>query len=103
MKRYDFEPAEQRVLVLPEEPEDRVGLIYVPPTVQKDAPRLGRVVAVGLGCKDNPMKYHVGQLVMFSQYAGSEMEMDRGDGKKTYSVMNQMDIWGVLTPIPEKA
>jgi co-chaperonin GroES (HSP10) len=102
MKKYIFEPAEQRVLVLPEEPEDRIGMIYVPDSIKKDKPQIGKIVEAGEGSKDHPMKYYAGQLVMFSQYAGSEVEMDLGNGKKTYFVMNQMDIWGSLTELVGK-
>jgi co-chaperonin GroES (HSP10) len=99
MKKYIMKPAEQRVLVLPEEEGDRIGLIFIPSTVQKDVPKLGTVIAVGEGNIDIPMKYYPGQLVMFSQYAGSDLKVDLGDGEKTYSIMNQIDIWGTLTPL----
>ena len=99
MNKYTIDPAEQRVVIISEEPEDRIGLIYVPDSAKKEGARIGTIVKVGTGSMDNPMEYRVGQLVMFSQYAGSEFEMDMGDGKKTYSIMNQMDIWGVVIPL----
>jgi len=99
--KYKAIPEEQRILVLPVEGPEMVGHIIIPESVRKDngKPKTGHVVEVGEGSKDRPMKYHKGQLVVFSQYSGSEIELDLGDGPNTYIIMQQMDVWMKLEEI----
>lgn len=95
-------PAEQRVVVKPDrqgEKKTRSGII-IPETVNDKMPEIATIVSVGKGSKDDPMKYHVGQRVIYSQYAGLELKMDLEKfGESLYKIMNQMDIIGVVEEI----
>ena len=101
MEKSFIKPAEQRVVVLPEkrgETKTMSGII-IPGTVTENMPEIAKVVAVGSGSKDSPMLYSIGQRVLYSQYAGLELKLNLewADGEKTYRVMNQLDIMGVIS------
>jgi len=102
MKSYQILPAEQRIVVLPDEKEERrtsMGII-LPQTSEEDRPETGVIVAVGKGDIDNPMKYLVGQRVIFSQYAGLSIRINFDKyGEHIYKVMNQADIIGQIKEI----
>ena len=95
----DFEPAEQRVLVLPIDKGDSqtsTGL-FLPPDNDQDKAYRGTVIRCGKGSAENPMLYNNGDVVLFSDYAGLEISLDLdGNGTKFYKVMNQMDIIGKI-------
>ena len=96
MEKVSFLPAEQRVLILPDSAPEKIGHIILPSGHATDKSRIGTVIVAGNGNIDNPMKYMAGQKVMFSQYAGVEVEFNLGDGEKTYLLMNQIDIMGTI-------
>lgn len=100
MKDYLIQPAEQRVIVLPDEKEERktrMGII-LPQTSEEDRPETGVVIAVGRGSEDYPMKYFNGQRVIYSQYSGVSIRINIKDhGDHVYKVMNQADIMGIIT------
>lgn len=95
MKEVKIYPAEQRVVVLPDEiieEKTRSGII-IPKTAQEDTPGMGLVVATGVGSLEHPMNYFIGERVLFSQYAGLEVKLNLDtNGEHTYKVMNQADI-----------
>jgi len=72
------------VVIKPHEPEEVTkGGIVLPDTAKKK-PRRGEVVAVGAGkLLDNgeraPMELSVGDVVVYSEYAGTEIIMKSGD------------------------
>lgn len=96
----NFKPAEQRVLILPDEIQDEIRKsgIIIPGEVKKDKPRIATIMATGKGDADNPMKYTIGQRVLISDYSGVEVELTLvGTSEvKTYKVVNQIDIMGVI-------
>ncbi|NLO74163.1 MAG: co-chaperone GroES [candidate division WS1 bacterium] len=71
----------ERVLVEPLEPEAKsAGGIYLPEGAQ-EAPRAGKVVAVGPGRKTDegkvvPVDVKVGDIVMYTKYGGNEIKID---------------------------
>jgi len=99
MKKVSIVPAEQRVVILPEKADDKIGRIFIPATSEKEAPRIGKVISTGTGSIDIPMKYFIGQQVMFSKYSGLEVELNLDGEDKSYLVMNQMDIMMVIYPL----
>lgn len=101
MSIVKVKPAKQRVVILPDNQPDKVGSLYIPPSAQKDSPRMGTIVSTGIGTADIPMEYHVGERVMFSQYSGVEIELNLGIGVKTYLVMNQLDIMMTIEEVKE--
>ena len=99
MAKVKFIPESQRLLVLPDEKQDirtRSGII-IPGKTEDDKPSTGVVIVAGTGEKDRPMKYKNGDVVLYSNYAGIEVNLDlTGEGVKEYKVMNQLDIMGII-------
>ncbi len=90
-------PLADRVVVKRiEEEEVKKGNIIIPDTA-KEKPQKGEVVAVGPGRVDEkgnrvPMEVKVGDKVIFSKYAGSEVKID----DEEYLVMREDDILAVI-------
>lgn len=62
-----------RVLIKPDEPEQKIGRIWVPPSAQ-EKPQRGLVLFVGPGTKDNPVTVKEGDTVLYGNYAGTEVK-----------------------------
>jgi len=95
MKEINIEPADQRVVIKLESQEEEITSkgIIIPQTAKEGHPEWGTIVAIGFGSVDNPMKYLVGQKVLFSEYAGVELKLNlAGWGEGQYKIMNQIDI-----------
>ncbi len=90
-------PLADRVLVKRiEEEEVRKGGIIIPDTA-KEKPQKGEVIAVGPGRVDEngkrvPMEVKVGDKVIFSKYAGSEVKIDGEE----YLIMREDDILAII-------
>lgn len=90
-------PLADRVLVKRiEEEETKVGGIIIPDTA-KEKPQKGEVIAVGPGRTDDngnriPMEVKVGDKVIFSKYAGSEVKVNGEE----YLIMREDDILAVI-------
>lgn len=88
-----------RVLVLPDEPENVTkGGIYLPDTA-KERPRRGVVVAIGPGkrCDQFPHERHamsvqVGDVVLFTKYSGADVEING----TLHRIMEENEVIGVL-------
>ena len=88
----NIKPLADRVLILPAPAEEKtIGGIIIPDTA-KEKPQRGKVVAVGLGTKDEPMILKENDVVLYGKYAGTELEYQ---GEK-YLMMRQSDILAVL-------
>ena len=92
--KVDFKPLGNRVVVEPLEGDEQVsaGGIYIPDTA-KEKPQEGTVVAVGPGRvtddgKNVPMELKVGDVVIYSKYAGTEYKQ----GDVEYLVLREDDI-----------
>ncbi len=85
-------PLADRVLVEPKEAETKTASgIYIPDTA-KEKPQQGKVIAVGPGKKDEPMELKVGDEVLYSKYAGTEVSVE----DKKYLIVKQSDILAIL-------
>ena len=88
----NIKPLADRVLILPAPAEEKtIGGIIIPDTA-KEKPLKGEVIAVGNGTKDEEMVLKVGDTVLYSKYAGTELEVE---GTK-YLIMRQSDVLAVL-------
>ena len=92
--KVDFKPLGNRVVVEPLEGDEQVsaGGIYIPDTA-KEKPQEGTVVAVGPGRvtddgKNVPMEFKVGDIVIYSKYAGTEYKQ----GEIEYLVLREDDV-----------
>jgi len=94
-----IKPLGNRVLVKRSEAQRSKGGILLPDTAQ-EKPKQGEVVAVGPGklTEDGtttPLEVQVGDLVLFSSYAGTEVN----DQDEQYLIMSEDDILGILTRV----
>ncbi len=88
--------ADRVVIKRIEEEEVKKGGIIIPDTA-KEKPQRGEVIAVGPGRLDEqgkrmPMEVKVGDKVLFSKYAGTEVKI----GDEEYLVMREDDILCVI-------
>ena len=97
--KVKIKPLGDRVLVEPLEEADEVvkGGILIPDSA-KEKPQEGEIVAVGNGkVLENGTKQQldvtVGDKVLFSKYAGTEVKLD-GD---EYTIMREDDILGIVS------
>lgn len=92
-----IKPLNDRILVKRLEAEDKSkGGIIIPDTA-KERPNQGRVIAVGDGAKDKegkrmPVQIKVGERILFSSYAGTELKLE-GD---EYVILREDDVYGVI-------
>ena len=89
-----FKPLGNRIVIEPIETDESVssGGIYLPDTA-KEKPQVGKVVAVGPGRlsddgKRIPMEVAIGDVVVYSKYAGTEYRA----GEIEYLVTREDDI-----------
>ena len=90
-------PLQDRVIVkrLAEEEKTKGGIII--PDTAKEKPMEGKVIAVGKGkVKDDgdiiKMDVKVGDKILFSKYAGTEVKIDGEE----HLIMREDDILGVI-------
>jgi len=92
-----LQPLGDKVIVQPIEQEERTaGGIYLPDTA-KERPQQGKVIAVGPGRINDKghrisMTVKAGDKVIYSKYAGTEVELDGQD----YLILSESDILAVL-------
>ncbi len=93
----NIRPLQDRVIVqrLEEEEKTKGGIII--PDTAKEKPQQGKVIAVGKGKvrddgKVSPLDVKVGDKVLFSKYAGTEVKIEGEE----YLIMREDDILGVI-------
>lgn len=94
-----IKPLGNRVLIKRSQAKTSKGGILLPETA-KEKPKQGEVVAVGPGKMDEEgqlqeMHVRVGDQVLFTNYAGTEVKTDEIDAE--YLLLSQEDILGVLS------
>ncbi|MBY0231153.1 MAG: co-chaperone GroES [Gemmataceae bacterium] len=90
-------PLNDKVLVKRLEAEEKTAGGIVLPDTAKEKPKQGTVLAIGEGRRlDNgsraPFQVKVGDKVLFTSYAGNEVNVDGQD----YLLMNEEDILAVV-------
>jgi len=98
MSAQHIKPLGNRVLIKRSQAKLTKGGILLPDTAQ-EKPKQGEVIAVGPGKVDedgNLKTPHVkiGDHVLFSAYAGTEVKTDQLDVE--YLIMSEEDVLGVL-------
>lgn len=98
LERCMMKPLGNRVLIKRAEAKTTKGGILLPDSA-KEKPKMGEVVAVGPGKMDEdgkvlPMHVQVGDKVLFSAYAGTEVKSE--DITTEYLIMAEEEILGVL-------
>ncbi len=95
--KQQIRPLGNRVLVKRSEAKTTKGGILLPEAA-KEKPKQGEVVAVGPGKYDDkgtlkPLELQVGDVVLFSAYAGTEVKMEDSED---YLILSEDDILGIL-------
>ena len=85
-------PLLDRVVLKSVEAEETTKSGIVLTGAAKEKPQFAEVVAVGPGTKEVTMQVSVGQKVVYSQYAGTNVKLDGSE----YIVISQNDILGVI-------
>lgn len=91
-------PLSNRVLVKRLNPETTKGGIFLPEGSQ-EKPKQGEIVAVGPGKIDKDGKLQTmdvkeGDIVVFTSYAGTKVEMEDSDHE--YLIMSEDDVLAIL-------
>ena len=87
-----LKPLADRVLVEAAAAEEKTkGGIIIPDTA-KEKPQRGKVIAVGIGKKDEPLTVKVGDSVLYGKYSGTEITIEG----KEYLIMRESDIFAIL-------
>ncbi|MBN4067144.1 co-chaperone GroES [Simkania negevensis] len=99
MDAKKIKPLGDKILVQRCEAQATKGGIILPDTA-KEKPREGKVVATGPGRRDDdgrltPLGVSVGDCVMFSSYAGTEVKEAGEEGE--YLILAESDVYGVVT------
>lgn len=109
----DLRPLSNRVVISPDDPDDRSrGGIFIPTTAQ-DQPQTGTVIAVGPGKVSDfpvvthsddgsvsteaefprqPMSIEEGMKVLVGKYSGAEIQIER----ETFLVVRETDILSIV-------
>lgn len=92
----NIKPLGDRIVIKVLEKEERtVGGIVLPDTA-KEKPQKGEALAVGSGelvdGKRVPLEVKVGDKIIFSKYAGTEVKIDNEE----YLILRQSDVLAIL-------
>lgn len=93
----NIKPLADRVLVRPQEREERTKGGIVLPDTAKEKPQMGKVLAAGPGrLLENGQRVALevkeGDTILFSKYAGTEIKVDGED----LLLINERDILAVV-------
>ncbi len=85
---FGIKPLGTRVVIKKVEAEEKTQGGIILTSSAKEQPQMAEVVAVGPGTKEEPMEVKVGEKVIFSKYAGTEVKYQGEE----YTIMSQADI-----------
>lgn len=89
---FGIKPLGTRVVIKRIEAEEKTASGIVLPGSAQEKPQMAEVLAVGPGTDDEKMELKVGDKVIFSQYAGTDVKF----GGEEVSIMNQRDILAIV-------
>ena len=81
MKNVHIDPLSDRVVVMPEDPEEKTASGIILPDTAQEKPHMGKIVAAGPGkVSDNgsvvKMSVQKGDQVLYGKYSGTEITLD---------------------------
>jgi chaperonin GroES len=88
----NIKPLADRVVIKMLEAEETTKSGIVLPGTAKEKPQVAEVMAVGPGTKDVEMEVKVGNKVLISKYAGTEVKLDGNE----YTIVKQADILAIV-------
>lgn len=83
-----IKPLGDRVVIKRLEAEEKTKSGIVLPGQAKEQPQMAEVMAVGPGTEEVKMEVKVGDVVIFSQYAGTTVKYENEE----YLILSQKDI-----------
>lgn len=96
IERMNIKPLGDRVVIKRLEAEEKTKSGIVLPGQAKEQPQMAEIVAVGPGATEDgktiPMEVKVGDVVIFSKYAGTEIKYDGEE----YTILSQRDILAIV-------
>ncbi len=92
MKSVSLKPLADRVLVEAAQAEEKTAGGIIIPDTAKEKPQRGKVIAVGIGKKDEPLTVKIGDSVLYGKYAGTEINIEG----KEFLIMRESDIFAIL-------
>lgn len=88
----NIKPLQDRVVIKMLEAEETTKGGIILSAASKEKPQIAEVVAVGPGKEDVKMEVKVGDKVLTSKYAGTEVKID----EEEYTILKMEDILGVV-------
>ena len=92
MGNVKIKPIADRVVVEAAAAEEKTAGGIIIPDTAKEKPQRGKIIAVGIGKKDEPLTVKVGDEVLYGKYAGTEISV----GGKDYLIMRESDIFAII-------
>ncbi len=91
-QQASIKPLQDRVIIKAAEAETKTAGGIIIPDTAKEKPSRGTVIAAGPGKKDEPMSVEVGDVVLYSKYAGTEINIDGED----LLIMRESDLIAIV-------
>ena len=93
MKKVHIDPLSDRVVVMPEEADEKTASGIILPDTAKEKPQMGKILAAGPGkVSENgnvvKMTLKTGDTVLYGKYSGTEITLDSND----VLIMRESDI-----------
>jgi len=92
MADIKIKPLGDRVIIKPQEAEEKTASGIIIPDTAQEKPQKGKVVAVGAGTGDEKMEVNAGDSVLYGKFSGTEITVD----DKEYLIMRQSDILAIV-------
>jgi len=95
--KLNLKPLGDRLVVEPQEKEERTASGIILPETAKEKPQEGTVLAAGPGRTDDegkrlPMDVKVGDVVLYAKYAGTEVKIN----DKKLLILKESDILAIV-------
>ena len=95
--KVKIKPLDDRLVVLPDDPEEVTGGGIVLPDSAREKPQRGKVIATGPGKlldsgKRGKMSVKRGDTVFYGKYSGTEVEVN----DETYVIVRENDILAIV-------
>lgn len=87
-----MKPLADRVVIKMVESEETTKSGIVLPGSAKEKPQVAEIVAVGPGTSEVTMEVKIGDRVLISKYAGTEVKLDGQE----YTILKQNDILAIV-------
>ena len=89
---FGIKPLGNRVVIKRVEAEEKTASGIVLPGQAKEKPQMAEIVAVGPGTEEEKMEVKVGDTVIFSQYAGTEIKYQGEE----YTILTHRDVLAIV-------